>query len=86
VSGPEVFLVFVVVPGAIFALLAVLSMGRKPSTEDRYRCGQPWNYEPVWWSGNPQGAAHEPAEPSPEPQTSEPGAGQTAFGGARGGW
>jgi hypothetical protein len=86
VSGAEVFLVFAVVPGVIYALLAVLSMGRKPNRENRYRSGQPWNYEPVWWSGNPQGQAHEAKEPGPGSQAHEPGAAQRAYGGARGGW
>ncbi len=85
VSGPEVFLVFVVIPGAIYALLAALSMGRKPGKENRYRSGQPWTYEPVWWSGNPQGQGHEDAGSAVESQEPERAA-QTAFGGARGGW
>jgi hypothetical protein len=61
-------------------------MGRKPGKPDRYHSGQPWNYEPVWWSGNPQGAEHEPAQADSGTADSESAAAQTAFGGARGGW
>ena len=48
----------------------------------RYRVGDDWPYEPVWWIGNPKGTG------LPEPTVDAVGttATRTARGGARGTW
>jgi len=48
-------------------------MGRRP----RYRVGQPWTFEPLWWTANPAGAQ------LPPPAEHLVSGGK---GGARGSW
>ncbi len=52
----ESLLVLVGIPLAIVLLLAALTLlpgGRRP----RYRPGQPWDHEPVWYEPHPEGPA-----------------------------
>lgn len=53
VTVVETILVFAGIPLAIIALLAVLTLrgGRKPL---RYKPGQPWEHEPVWFEPHPE--------------------------------
>jgi hypothetical protein len=83
VNVAETILVFVGIPLAVVVLLAVLIFlpgGRK---RPRYKSGQPWHHEPVWY------------EPHPEHGPAAGHGGQTAIGssatagplgGARGTW
>lgn len=49
----ETILIYVVAPGAIFVLAALLTLvpGRAKS-RPKYRSGEPWDYAPQWWSGD----------------------------------
>jgi hypothetical protein len=80
VSLLQTILVFVLVPAGVYALVAVLAAGRRRSASARYRPGEPWKHEPVWWTANPAGA-HLPANAPPleSPAT-------TTKGGADGVW
>ncbi|MGY1644223.1 hypothetical protein ACI782_24210 [Geodermatophilus sp. SYSU D00703] len=69
----ETILVYVVAPLAVVLLLALLTLApgarrRRP----RYKPGQPWEHEPVWYEPHPQGSGHGPA--------AVPGDGTTALG------
>lgn len=56
----ETLLTFVVAPAALYGLLALWSTARRPGRRQRYRVGDPWPYEPLFWTANPEGA-HLPA-------------------------
>jgi hypothetical protein len=98
----ETVLIYGVIPLAVFVLLAIATLlpgrGRE---HPRYRPGQPWTAEPLWYEPHPE-AGHGDAH---EPDHHEPGPGQTlaaltigehphgddaprrtAAGGARGTW
>lgn len=51
----QTVLVYVAVPAAVLALFAALTMWPKAQRNPRYRCGEAWEYPPVWWSANPDG-------------------------------
>jgi hypothetical protein len=56
VNVVETILVFVGIPLAIVLVLAALTLlpgGRRP----RYRPGQPWEHEPIWYEPHPEGPA-----------------------------
>ncbi len=55
----ETILVFAVVPLAVVLVLALLTLGpaarnRRP----RYKPGQPWNHEPIWYEPHPGATGH----------------------------
>jgi hypothetical protein len=56
VSVLETILYFVVPSVGIYALIALLVARRRLSGRQRYRVGQPWPYEPLYWTANPDGA------------------------------
>ncbi|MGY1593062.1 hypothetical protein ACI789_00305 [Geodermatophilus sp. SYSU D00965] len=76
----ETILVYVVAPLAVVLLLALLTLApgarrRRP----RYKPGQPWEHEPVWYEPHPQGGGgHGPAEA--HGPAAVPGDGTTALG------
>ncbi|HEX3788335.1 MAG TPA: hypothetical protein VHW44_10785 [Pseudonocardiaceae bacterium] len=83
----QTVLVYVCIPAGIYGVIALLTLWPKFARGPRYRPGQEWSYDPVWWTANPAGAgshghaagAHSgsvPADPSVK----------TARGGARGNW
>lgn len=78
----ETVLVFVVIPGAIYGLVALLTLRERASKTPRYRPGQDWDYPPVWWTANPAGA-QAPSAPVEEGSAQHA---RTAWGGARGSW
>jgi len=63
----------VVLYGAIAAAVALPKLGRRP----KHRPGDPWNYQPLWWTANPAGAQLPVAVE--HPRTGD-------RGGARGSW
>jgi hypothetical protein len=77
VSVLQTVLVFVLVPLGFFLLISLLAVGRRRQRPSRYRPGEPWRHEPVWWTANPAGA------PVPA-QAEHPGS--ATKGGADGGW
>lgn len=84
--------VYVLVPLVLYGVVSLFTLWPKIARGPRYRPGQEWSFEPMWWIGNPDGVGHH--------GTGELGAGQlgaghaagagtavsTARGGARGNW
>jgi hypothetical protein len=61
VTVAETLLVYAVAPLAIVAVMAALTLRPDPkSRRRRYRPGQPWEHEPLWYSphGSATGAGH----------------------------
>ena len=78
-SVVQTVLVYVLPPVVIYGVVAMLTLGRRASRRPRYRAGEAWDYEPVLWTANPEGA-HLPAPTEHvEPSTA-------TTGGARGHW
>ncbi|WP_375478787.1 hypothetical protein [uncultured Jatrophihabitans sp.] len=79
----QTLLVFVGIPAAIIALLALAVYGktmvRQPT---RYRPGKPWNFEPSWYVPHPDAVIDSPAGR----QLEGAGSSTTATGGASGEW
>lgn len=73
----ETVSIFVVAPLALYAIVALLAAGPRLAKRPRYRVGQPWTHEPLWWTANPVGAQL----PAPVEHRTD-GLG----GGARGNW
>ncbi len=82
VSVWETILYFVVPSVGLYVLIALLVAGPKLSRRQRYRVGQPWPYEPLFWTANPEGA-HLPAADDHAVAGARVGAER---GGARGSW
>lgn len=85
----ETIAVFVLIPLAIYGVLALLTLRQKFAGKARYRPGGSWDYEPVWWTGNPRGIG---ATTTPAPTLTSPAATSVrqnrpvTRGGARGSW
>ena len=77
-------LIYGVIPVGALLLLAALTMTRSTSRAKRYRVGDSWDHEPVWWMGNPKGSG----VPAPVVEAVPSGAAplRSARGGARGTW
>jgi hypothetical protein len=80
--------IYALIPLAIYAVLTLLTLWPRLARGPRYRPGQPWNFEPVWWSGNPRGIGQAPPAPTRPAVTTgiEPDPAIAAKGGARGSW
>ena len=49
----ETVLIFVVIPLAIYGIIALLTVVRMHAKKrPRYRPGKPWEYPPQWWAGD----------------------------------
>jgi hypothetical protein len=91
VSVWETILYFAVPSVALYLGIALLVVAPRMARRPRYRVGQPWPHEPMWWTANPQGAHLSPvdhsgdhtADRSPALVGSRAGAER---GGARGSW
>lgn len=87
VSVLETLLVFALIPLAVYGVVALLTL-RQKFNRPRYRVGQPWKFEPVWWVANPAGLG-ENASVSGGQHTAESTGdadSSTARGGASGTW
>ena len=73
----QAVLFLVVVPVALYVLIALLAAAPRVGRRPRYRVGQPWTFEPLWWTANPAGAQLPP--PAEHLVTG-------GKGGARGSW
>ena len=92
----ETILYFVVPVIAAYVIITLLVAGPKLSRRPRYRAGQPWPYEPLFFTANPQGAhleghhdsgPHQPGHPQAGHEHTASGARAGAErGGARGSW
>jgi hypothetical protein len=84
VTVVETILVYVLIPAAIYGVIALCTLGPNRVRSPRYRPGQPWTYEPVWWSA---GGVVDPRQTGvPAEQAPVNPAVRTARGGARGNW
>jgi hypothetical protein len=81
----ETILVFAVIPLAIYGAVGLATLRSKFAGTPRYRSGQPWEYPPMWWSANPEGAGASHRHTGAE-STEQSGTSSTARGGARGNW
>jgi hypothetical protein len=52
----ETILYFAVPAVGLYLLIALLVVAPRMARKPRYRVGQPWPYEPLWWTANPKGA------------------------------
>ena len=78
----QTILVLAVIPLAIYGLIALLTLRGRAGKPARYRPGQEWDHEPVWWTANPAGvgAAHTRRHAQSEPAV------RGGKGGASGSW
>ena len=84
VTVVETILVYAVAPLAVIAVLALLTLVPGRHKRPRYKPGQAWEHEPIWYEPHPEltgghGDAHRAL-----PAGSTPAAGPR--GGARGTW
>jgi hypothetical protein len=84
VSVVQTILIYVLIPAAIYGLIALLTMWSTFARGPRYRSGQPWTYEPVWWTATGAVAPAQTGTASTE-AAADPSV-RTARGGARGNW
>ncbi|MBP2474228.1 hypothetical protein JOF53_003100 [Crossiella equi] len=81
----ESILVFAGIPLALYLGITLLTMWPNSNRGPRYRPGQEWPHEPVWWSANPAGLTTS-AVPATAHTDEAAAAAATARGGARGNW
>jgi hypothetical protein len=91
VSVWETILYFAVPSVALYLGIALLVVAPRMARRPRYRVGQPWPHEPMWWTANPQGA-HLPSVDHSADHTADRGPALVGAragaerGGARGSW
>jgi hypothetical protein len=79
VTVAETLLVYVVAPLAVIVVLALLTLVPGRRKKLRYKPGQPWEHEPVWYEPHPVGGGgHGPTEA--HGPAGVPGDGTTALG------
>lgn len=78
----QTILYFVVPVVGTYVLVALLIARNKLARKQRYRVGQPWPYEPLFWTANPDGAHLPAAEEHAVVETRV----AAERGGARGSW
>ena len=52
----ETLLRFAVPVVGVYFLVSLAVVGLKKAKRKRYRVGEAWDYEPLWWTANPEGA------------------------------
>jgi hypothetical protein len=87
VTVAETILVYVVAPLAVILLLALLTLApgarrRRP----RYKPGQPWEHEPVWYEPHPASGDGHGDGHGAHALTAGTSASARPYGGARGTW
>jgi hypothetical protein len=85
VSVVQTVLIYVLIPAGFYGVIALLTLWPKAARAARYRVGQPWTYEPVWWSANGAVASDRSVTGPAETLPADPSV-RTARGGARGNW
>ncbi|WP_420791703.1 hypothetical protein [Actinomycetospora straminea] len=83
-SPMTTFLLYGVTSLGGIGLIAAMTLIRPSSRGTRYRSGDAWDHEPLWWMGNPRGSGV--TGPTVEAVPASPAAEHTARGGARGTW
>jgi hypothetical protein len=90
VSVWETILYFAVPAAGMYLGIMLLVVAPRAARRPRYRVGQPWPHDPMWWTANPQGAQLPPADHTDHTADRGPAlAGARAGaerGGARGSW
>jgi len=84
VSVVQTVLIYVAIPAGVYGVIAVLTLLPKAARGPRYRSGQAWTYEPVWWSAN--GVVDDRRANRSTTTVVDNGPVRTARGGARGNW
>ena len=64
VSVWETILYFAVPSVALYLGIALLVIAPRMARRPRYRVGQPWPHDPMWWTANPEGAHLPPVDHS----------------------
>lgn len=82
----ETLLVYAVIPGAAFVLLAVITMAKRGKRPGRYKPGEAWDHEPLWWTANPGGLEHGEVGRPGTGARAVTGSADVVGGGARGTW
>lgn len=82
----ETLLVFAVIPLAIYGVCALVTLRDRVARNARYRPGQDWDHDPVWWTANPAGLDAGHAAVAEGGSASDGAFARTAKGGARGSW
>jgi hypothetical protein len=86
VSVVQTVLIYVLIPAAFYGVIALLTLWPKSARAARYRVGQPWTYDPVWWrAAGVVSANHTGTQGQTETTPADPSV-RTAHGGARGNW
>jgi hypothetical protein len=80
----QTVLIYVVIPGGVYGVIAMLTLLPKAGRGPRYRSGQAWTYEPVWWSAT--GAVNARQARQLTESTPADTSVRTARGGCRGNW
>ncbi|MDN5917430.1 MAG: hypothetical protein L0I76_20430 [Pseudonocardia sp.] len=52
----ETLLTFVVAPGVLLGAIGLLTSAGSRRRRARYKVGDAWPYEPLFWTANPEGA------------------------------
>ena len=52
----QTILVFVVPTVGLYLLIVALVVVPRRAGRPRYRSGQQWSFDPLWWTANPEGA------------------------------
>ena len=84
----ETLLVFVVAPLAVYVFfwaVTYLPGGRKRQGL-RYKPGQPWEHEPIWWEPHAASGEHGSGHDGSHALTAGTSASARPYGGARGTW
>ncbi|MFR9730245.1 hypothetical protein ACL03H_13530 [Saccharopolyspora sp. MS10] len=84
----ETFLVLAVIPASVYLLVTLIAL-RSKLTRPRYRAGQDWDFDPVFWVANPAGVSTAPPGDLTTTETAAEAsehAHSTDRGGARGHW
>jgi hypothetical protein len=84
VSVVQTVLIYVVIPAGVYGVIAALTLLPKAGRGPRYRSGQAWTYEPVWWSA--KGVVDDGRANRSTVTVVENAPVRTARGGARGNW
>ncbi|HVV18478.1 MAG TPA: hypothetical protein VHF06_03535 [Pseudonocardiaceae bacterium] len=84
-SVVQTILIYVLIPAAIYGVIALLTLWPKFVRGPRYRPGQPWTFEPVWWTATGAVAPEQTGAATTETAAADPSV-STARGGARGNW
>jgi hypothetical protein len=86
VNVAETILVFAGIPLAIIAVMALLIFVPGGRKRTRYKSGQPWEHEPIWYEPHPDGPAGHGAHAAIEAGSAGQAGTGGPFGGARGTW